>query len=95
MICDFVNDLFWGPFCLLVKSRRGGATAVVGVISRRKTVRGLRQERMCFWPKLSRELIIVRLNIRFIPNGHSSVPCLSERNERLICIGALGPDFLF
>lgn len=37
-----------------------------------------------FCPKLSRELIILQLNIHIIPSGRDSFLPLSERNERFI-----------
>lgn len=80
MLCDFVNETFLGPFWLLIMSWRGGTTAVVGAISRRNRVWGLRQEWMSFWLKLSRGLII------FLPERslHSLWPQLSPIPQQKI-----------
>lgn len=50
-----------------------------------------------FCPKLSRELIILQLNIHIIPSGRDSFLPLSERNERfiagqLIAVAELGQN---
>lgn len=37
-----------------------------------------------FYPELSRELIILQVNIHIIPSGHDSVLPLTERNERFL-----------
>lgn len=80
MLRDFVDQIRR----LLIKCRRGGSTAVLGVISGRNGVREVKQERMSFCPKVSRELIILHVNVRFVPSGCNSLPSLSERNERFI-----------
>lgn len=105
MLCDYVNLIFLGPFWLLVRSRRDGTTAVVGVISRRNRMCENSSKSECLSdPNSAESWLFCLWTLNFIPNGHSSVPFLSKRNERLICIGALGPlrakaqldgDFLF
>lgn len=72
-LCDFVDKIH--P--LLVMCWQGRTTAVMGVISGRNGVREVKQERISFCPKVSRELIILHVNVRFVP---------SERNERFIVV---------
>lgn len=80
MPCDFVDQ----THRLLIKCWRGGTAAVLGVISGRNGAREVKQERISFCPKVSRELIILHVSARFVPSGCSSLPSLSERNERFI-----------
>lgn len=103
MLCDNVNPIFLGPLCLLVTSRRGGTTAVVGVISRRNRVCE-NSGKSFSGPNSAESWLFCLWTLSFIPKGHSSVPFYSEINERLICICALDPlrarakldgDFLF
>lgn len=54
-----------------------GVQGVIGSWSRVKTLN-------IYWPHLSRELIILQLNIRTIPSGWDLFLPLSERNKRFI-----------
>lgn len=79
-LCDFVDKIHR----LLIKCWRGGTAALLGVISGRTGVREVKQERISFRPKVSRELIILHVNVRFVPSGRGSFSSLSERNGGFI-----------